>query len=253
MDIYEKAREVVRNASQTGRWELAVELFLESLQPLLEDTKLFAKSPSPIVGWDEVFYPTARLTAFVASLCPPYDLSATSKPLTSDVTFYDVAEGLMGLYAFGRLDVRHMPRARATQRQKRISLRKIKKLFEELGIAKGNVITGVGQMVAKTLIYFSAKRGLYVESMYLSTLVAYTLQAEMRGFVGNRGFDGSGRSVILEAIARHQRIIGTIREWLRSAPKLYLRELPLFYDWEDAAKDVALALADKKEDFRFTI
>ena len=96
-------------------------------------------------------------------------------------------------------------------------------------------------------------RGVYIESVYLSALVAYTLQAEMRGFVGNRGFDGSGRSVILEAIARHQRIIGTIREWLRSAPKLYLRELPLFYDWEDAAKDVALALADKKEDFRFTI
>jgi hypothetical protein len=102
MDIYEKAREVIRNVSQTGRWERAVELF----QSLLEgDMKLFARSPSPMVGWDEVFYPTARLTAFVASLCPPYDLSATSRPLTGGVTFYDVAEGLMGLYAFGRLDV----------------------------------------------------------------------------------------------------------------------------------------------------
>lgn len=206
-----------------------------------------------MVGWDEVFYPTARLTAFVASLCPPYDLSATSRPLTSDVTFYDVAEGLMGLYAFGRLDVHHMPRARATQRQtgKRVNLSKVKRLFKELGITKGGILTGVGQMAAKTLIYFSAKRGLYVESIYLSALAAYTLHAEMHGFVGNRGFDGSGRSVILEAIVRHQRIIGTIKEWLRSAPKLYLRELPLFYDWEDAAKDVALALADKKEDFRF--
>jgi hypothetical protein len=57
----------------------------------------------------------------------------------------------------------------------------------------------------------------------------------------------------MEAIARHQRIVNTIREWLRSAPKLYLRELPLFYGWEDAAKDFASALAEKKEDFRFTI
>jgi hypothetical protein len=241
MDIYEKAREVVRSASQTGRWERAVELF-----QLLEDMKLFARSPSPMVGWDEVFYPTARLTAFVASLCPPYDLSATSKPLTSDVTFYDVAEGLMGLYAFGRLDVRYMPRARATQRQTGINLSKVKRLFEELGITKGGILTGVGQMVAKTLIYFSAKRGLYVESIYLSALAAYTLHAEMRSF------DGSGKTVIMEAIARHQRIVNTIREWLRSAPKLYLRELPLFYDWEDAAKDFAL-VAEKKEDFRFTI
>ena len=244
MDIYEKAREVIRNASQTGRWEQAVELFQS---PLEGDMKLFARSPSPMVGWDEVFYPTARLAAFAASLCPPYDLSATSKPLMGDVTFYDVAEGLMGLYAFGRLDVRYMPRARAMQRQKRINLGKVKRLFEELGITKGSVLTGVGQMVAKTLIYFSAKRTSYIESIYLSALAAYTLHAEMRGF------DGSGRTVILEAITRHQRIVNTIKEWLKSALKLYLRELPLFYDWEDAAKDMALALVEKKEDFRFTI
>ncbi len=245
MDIYEKAREVIRNVSQTGRWERAVKWF----QSLEGDIKLFTKSPSPMVGWDEVFHPTARLTAFAASLCPPYDLSATSKPLTCGVAFYDVAEGLMGLYAFGRLDVRYMPRARAAQRQtgKRINLSKVKRLFEELGITKSDILTGVGQMVAKALIYFSAKRASYVESIYLSALAAYTLRAEMRSF------DGSGRTVIMEAIARHQRIVNTIREWLRSAPKLYLRELPLFYDWEDAAKDMALALAEKKEDFRFTI
>jgi len=243
MDIYEKAREAVRNVSQTGRWERAIKLF----QPLLEgDMKLFARSPSPMVGWDEVFYPTARLTAFVASLCPPYDLSATSRPLTSDVTFYDVAEGLMGLYAFGRFDVRYMPRARAAQR-KHISLGKLKRLLEELGIIKGGILTGVGQMAAKTLIYFSAKRTSHFESIYLSALAAYTLHAEMRNF------DGSGRTVIMEAIARHQRIVNTIREWLRTAPKLYLRELPLFYDWEDAARDMALILVNKKEDFRFTI
>jgi hypothetical protein len=242
MDIYEKAREAIRSVSQTGRWERAVEWF----QSLLEgDMKLFAKPPSPMVGWDEVFYPTARLTTFVASLCPP---SATSKPMTNDVTFYDVAEGLMGLYAFGRLDVRYMPRARAVQRQtgKRININKIKRLLEELGITKGGILTGVGQMTTKALIYFSAKRTSYIESIYLSALAAYTLHAEMRGF------DGSGRTVILEAITRHQRIVNTIREWLRTAPKLYLRELPLFYDWEDAAKDFALAL-EKKEDFRFTI
>jgi hypothetical protein len=245
MDVYEEAREAIIEVFQRG-WEGAIKL----LQTLLEgDMKLFARSPSPMVGWDEVFYPTARLTAFVASLCPPYDLSATSRPLTSDVTFYDVAEGLMGLYAFGRFDVRYMPRARAAQREtgKRINLNKVKRLLEELGITKGGVLTGVGQMVAKTLIYFSAKRTAYFESIYLSALAAYTLHAEMRGF------DGSGRTAVMEVVARHQRIVNTIREWLRTAPKLYLRELPLFYDWEDAAKDAALMLADKKEDFRFTI
>ena len=245
MDIYEKAREVIRNVSRTGRWEHD-----KWFQSLLEgDMKLFARSPSPMVGWDEVFHPTARLTAFAASLCPPYDLSATSRPLTSDLTFYDVAEGLMGLYAFGRFDLRYMPRARAAQQQtgKRINLNKVKRLLEELGITKGGVLTGVGQMAAKTLIYFSAKRVSYVESIYLSALAAYTLYAEMRGF------DGSGRTVIMEAIARHQRIVSTIREWSKSAPKLYLREIPIFYEWEDAAKDFALALAEKKEDFRFTI
>ena len=242
MDIYEKAREVIRNVSQTGRWEHD-----KWFQSLLEGgMKLFARSPSPIVGWDEVFYPTARLTAFAASLCPPYDLSATSKPLTGDLTFYDVAEGLMGLYAFGRFDARYMPRARAAQR-KRVNLVKVKRLLEELGITKGGILTGVGQMAAKALIYFSAKRASYVESIYLSALAAYTLHAEMRNF------DGSGRTVIMEAIARHQRIVSTIREWLKSAPKLYLREIPIFYEWEDAAKDFALALAEKKEDFRFTI
>jgi hypothetical protein len=30
-----------------------------------------------------------------------------------------------------------------------------------------------------------------------------------------------------------------------------LTELPLFYDWEDATKDIVI-LAEKKEDFRFT-
>jgi len=241
MDIYEKAREAVIEVFQRG-WEHAVKL----LQTLLEgDMKLFARSPSPMAGWDEVFYPTARLTAFAASLCPPYDLSATSRPLTSGVTFYDVAEGLMGLYAFGRFDVRYMPRARAAQ--KRINLNKVRGLLEELGITKGNALTGVGQMVAKMLIYFSAKRASYVESIYLSALAAYTLHTEMRGF------DGGGRTVIMEATARHQRIVNTIREWLRAAPKLYLRELPLFYDWEDAAKDAVLMLVNKKEDFRFTI
>jgi hypothetical protein len=130
MDIYEKARKVIIEVFQK-RWERAVKW----LQSLLEgDMKLFAKSPSPMVEWDEVFYPTARLTTFIASLCPPYDLSATSKPLTGDVTFYDVAEGLMGLYAFGRLDVRYMPRARMMQKAgKHIDVTPIEKLLEELG------------------------------------------------------------------------------------------------------------------------
>jgi hypothetical protein len=118
---------------------------------------------------------------------------------------------------------------------------------------KNDTLTGVGEMVAKTLIYFSAKRVSYIESIYLSALAAYTLHAEMRNFDESGGFNGSNRTVIMEAIARHQRIVSTIREWLKSAPKLYLREIPIFYEWEDVVKDFALVLVGKKEDFRFTI
>jgi hypothetical protein len=43
----------------------------------------------------------------------------------------------------------------------------------------------------------------------------------------------------------------TVKEWLKSSPKLYQRELLLFYEWEDALKDFAIA-HEETEDFRFS-
>ena len=244
MGIYEqakKAREAIKEALN-GNWERSFEVFKE----FLEDMKHFERVPSEYVSWEEVFEPTAKMTVFAMSMMPLTVDSSVYVPLADDVTFYDIAEGLMAAYTFGRFDIQFMPRARRTG--KRISLRKVKRfLAEELGIFKGNVMTGVGQMLAKALIYGTANRSSIVESVYLSVLVASTLLAEMKQFN-----EESARTTLLETITRYKRISSTVKEWQRTAPKLYLREVPLFYDWEDAAKDAALMLVDKKEDFRFT-
>jgi len=247
MDIYEKARTAIREAFLKGNWEHGFETF----QEFLGDMNHFARVPSPYVGWNEIFEPVAKVTVFAMSMMPLEVDSSVYVPLTDDVTFYDVAEAIMAAYVFGRFDVHFMPRARLVQERtgKRISLRKVKRFLVELGIFKDDVMTGVGQMLAKALIYGAANRkSIIVESVYLSTLLANTLLTEMKQFN-----DESVRMTLLETITRYKRIVNTIMEWLRSAPKLYLRELPLFYDWEDAAKDVALILAEKKEDFRFTV
>jgi hypothetical protein len=245
MDIYEKARAAIKEALK-GNWEHGFETFQEFLAG---DMRYFARVPSPYVKWEEVFEPVAKVTVFAMSMMPLMVDSSVYTPLTDDVTFYDIAEGLMATYTFGRFDVQFMPRARLVQERtgKRISLRKVKRfLAEGLVIFKDNVMTGVGQMLAKALIYGAANRSSIVESVYLSMLVASTLLAEMKQFN-----EENIRLTLLETIARYKRIVNTIREWQRTAPKLYLRELQLFYSWEDAVKDIVI-LAEKKEDFRFT-
>jgi len=248
MDIYEKARNAVKEAL-AGNWERVYETFNMFLTG---DMKHFTRVPSPFVEWEEVFEPVAKATVFAMSMMPLTVNSSVYTPLTDGITFYDVAEALMAAYTFGRFDVNFMPRARL-QAGKRISLRRVKKFLEDLGIFRnfrdGVVMTGIGQMLAKALIYGAANRvSTIVESVNLSALTAYTLLAEMKRFN-----EESVRMFLLETIARYKRISFTVREWQKSAPKLYLREIPIHYSWEDAVKDVALILADKKEDFRFTI
>jgi hypothetical protein len=213
--------------------------------------KHFERVPSEYVSWEEVFEPTAKMTVFAMSMMPLDVDSSVYVPLTENITFYDIAEGLMAAYTFGRFDIQFMPRARLMQERtgKRTSLRKVKRfLAEELGIFKGDVMTGVGQMLGKALIYGATNRAsTVVESVYLGALIANTLLAEMRQFN-----EESVRMFLLETIARYKRISSTVREWQKNAPKLYLRELPIHYNWEDAIKDGTLILAEKKEDFRFT-
>jgi hypothetical protein len=215
MDIYEKARAAIKEAFLKGNWEHGFETFQEFLAG---DMKYFAKVPSPFVGWNEIFESVAKMTVFAMSMMPLVVDSSVYTLFTDDVTFYDVAKGLMAMYTFGRFDVQFMPRARLVQERtgKRISLRKVKRfLTEELGIFKDDVMTGVGQMLAKALIYGAANRSSIVESVYLSMLIATTLLAEMKRFN-----EESVRLTLLEAITRYKRISSTVKEWQRTAPKL---------------------------------
>lgn len=225
MDVYEKAkkaRETVKEALLKGNWGRGIEIFKEFLAG---DMKHFERVPSTYVTWEEVFEPIAKVTVFVMSMMPLTVDSSVYVPLADDVTFYDIAEGLMAAYTFGRFDIQFMPRARRTG--KRTSLRKVKRfLAEELGIFKGDVMTGVGQMLGKALIYGATNRAsTVVESVYLGALIANTLLAEMRQFN-----EESVRMFLLETIARYKRISSTVREWQKNVPKLYLRELPIHYN-----------------------
>jgi hypothetical protein len=247
MDIYEKARVAVKEAFLKGNWEPGFRTFQEFLEG---DMKCFAKVPSPFVEWEEVFESVAKVTVFAMSMMPLSVNSSVYTPLTDDVTFYDVAEALMAAYVFGRFDARYMPRARIIMQRtgKRIDVAPLEKLLEGLGVMRGGMLTGVGQALAKALIYGATNRtSTVVESVYLSALIANTLLAEIKRFN-----EESVRMFLLETTERHKRISSTVREWQKNAPKLYLRDVPIHYNWEDAVKDVALMLADKK-DFRFTI
>ena len=232
MDTFKKAKSTIQKIAADGDWGLASEWLNALLEA--ENLKLFRKSPSPYVPLEEVFDDVARLTVFAASLHPP---TVSLDVLIDNISLYDVAEGLIAMYTHGEFSIRYMPRARQLQqRGQKVSLRKVKKLLEEVGIVKNNALTGLGQMVAKSLLHYVARRGLYVESIYLSALIAFTLFAEMRNF------SGSGREVLMEVVARHRRLTDAVKEWLRTSPKLYHKDVQLFYEWEDALKDFALSI-----------
>jgi len=238
MGPFQRAKNVMQKIAAGGDWKLASEF----LQGLLQDENLlrFKKSPSFLVSLEEVFDDVARLTVFTMSLHPP---TITPDVLIDGIFFYDVAEGLMAMYTHGEFSIRYMSRAR----QRETSLRRVKEILEEVGVVKNNTLTGLGQMVAKSLLSYVVRRGLTVEGIYLSALIAFTLFAEMRSF------SGSGREVLMEAVAKHRRLTDTVKEWLRMSPKLYHKDVQLFYEWEDAVKDFAVMRAEKEEDFRFLI
>ncbi len=229
----------MQKIAASGNWKLASELLHNLLER--EEFKKFKKPPSPFVPLEEIFDEVAKLTVFIMSLHPPVP---SSEVLAGGIYFYDVAEGLMAMYVFGEFDVRRMPIAR---RRGKVGLKEVLKLLEEVGIVRGGMLTGLGQMAAKSLLCYVARRGLYMESIYLSVLIVHALFAEMRNF------NGPGRAALMEAVARHKRLTDAVREWLRASPKLYHRDLPLFYEWEDAIKDFAITYAEKEEEFRFSV
>jgi hypothetical protein len=238
MEPFQKARITIQKVYSTGDWRLTSDHILEG-----EELRRFKKSPSPYVQLEEVFDDVAKTAVFIMSLHPPMPNSEK----LGDVYFYDVAEALMAMYVVGEFSARYMPIARQLEQRtgKRPSLKKVERLLEEVGILKDDILTGVGQMAAKLLLYSVSRRYSSVESIYLSTLVAHTLFAEMQSF------RGSARETLMEAVSRHQRIVNTVKEWLAMSPKLYQREVPLFYEWEDVVKDFAL-MRIREEGFRFT-
>ncbi len=238
MEPFQRAKTAMQKIAATGNWRFASELLHDLLER--EELKRFKKSPSSFVPLEEVFDDVARLTVFTMSLHPP----TPSSERLGNVYFYDLAEALMAMYTFGEFDVRYMPIAR---RRGAADLGRVRELMEEVGIISGNVLTGLGQMTAKSLLHYVARRGIHIESIYLSALVACTLHTEMRNF------GGSGKAALMEAVAKHKTLTDTVKDWLRTSPKLYHKDLPLFYEWEDAAKDFVLMYAEKEEDFRFSI
>jgi len=238
MDTFKKARSTMQKIAADGDWGLASEWLHALLEA--EGLRQFRKSPSPYVPLEEVFDGVAKLTVFTVSLHPA---TVSSDVLIDGIFFYDVAEGLMAMYTHGEFSIRYIPKVR----QRETSLRRVKEILEEVGIVKNNVLTGLGQMAAKSLLSYVVRRGITVEGIYLSALIAFTLFAEMRSF------SGSGREVLMEVAARHKRLTDVVREWLQTSPKLYQRDLLLFYEWEDAVKDFAVMRAEKEEDFRFLI
>jgi len=238
MDTFKKAKSTMQKIAADGDWRLASEWLNALLEA--ENLKLFRKSPSPYVPLEEVFDDVAKLTVLTTSLHPA---TVSSDVLIDGIFFYDVAEGLMAMYTYGEFSIRYIPKVRRAE----TSLRRVKEILEEVGIIRGDVLTGLGQMAAKSLLSYVVRRGITVESIYLSALIAFTLFAEMRHF------SGSGREILMEAVARHRRLTDTVKEWLRMSPKLYHKDVQLFYEWEDAVKDFAVMRAEKEEDFRFLI
>jgi len=241
MEQFQRAKTVMQKIASTGDWRLASEFLGNILKG--EELRRFKKSPSPYVQLEEVFDDVAKTAVFIMALHPP----TPSSDKLGDVYFYDVAEGLMAMYVTGEFSARHMPAARQMEQRtgKRVSLRKVKWILEEANIIKDDVLTGIGQMAAKSLLYAVTRRYSSVESIYLSTLIAYVLAAEMRSF------SGSVRETLAEAVAKHLTITNTVKEWLAASPKLYQRSTPLFYEWEDVIKDFAL-MRINEEGFRFT-
>ena len=248
MEIFEEARRATKEALLNEDWSPMDNAF-PSLSDKL-DLNLVPDSirvPSPYADKEAVLRQTARQTVFIASLSPVFGLPRA--PLLGGITFYDVGEGLMAAYMFGEFSMRYMPIARKTAARKS-AIHILEEFLEKLGLFKNGRLTGVGQALAKALIYGAVKRTtIYIVGFYLSAAVANALMSELSLI------EAEGRQMMMEAIARYKRIRQVV-DWIKGAPKLYLRDTPIFYGWEDAVKDViAKNVAENVEetDFRFTL
>jgi len=254
---YEKARRAVKEALLNEDWKIMDEVFEEinKEEPfnLVPDS---VRVPSPFVERpDDIIARTARQTTFFMSLMPIFSLSGSLyQPIVGKVSFYDLAEAIMASFIYGELSVDHMPLAKRKDdpNNLRRSLKGLVEFMERLELVYKGRLTGIGSTLAKALLHSVALRGDTTIRFHLSATIANTLLIEIDNFLRH---EKSAKAVLMEANARHKRIRGAVEDWLKRAPKLYLRDAMIYYDWEDAVKDVMIKFREKKneEDFRFAL
>jgi len=215
--------------------------------------------PSPFVRPDtvaDIRARTARQTLFFMGIMP-LQVDSSIMLTIGGVTLYDVAEALMASFVFGEFSVKYMPIAK---RKGAKTIESLTQFLERLGLMDGEKLTGMGNAVAKALLNIvaispSTVSGIFYDSIassvFLSAAIANTLHAELADFNAD-----SVKTVVMEARARYRRIRNVVEDWLKSAPKLYLRDTIIFYEWEDAVKDAVIKFKNSRDwldHFRFTL
>jgi hypothetical protein len=248
MDNLEGVRRAIQRAF-IGDWEAADKAFEELSKE--EPFNLIPASvsvPSPFIRPNvaaDIRMRTARQTLFFMSVMP---INADSSILLDigGVTFLDVAEALMAFFTLGEFSIDYMPIAK---RRGVKSLRGLMRFLEKLGIIYNKELSGMGNAIAKALLY-TTKNVNMAHGLFLSAAIANTLRAELADFEPDRV-----KTVVMETVSRYRRIRDVVENWLTHAPKLYLRDTKLFYDWEDAVKDAVAGIKSSKDwpDFRFTV
>jgi hypothetical protein len=247
MDNLEGVRRAIQRAF-IGDWETADKAFEELSKE--EPFNLIPASvsvPSPFIRSDvAIRIRTARQTLFFMSVMP---INADSSILLDigGITFLDVAEALMAFFTLGEFSIDYMPIAK---RKGVKILRGLMRFLEKLGIIYNKELSGMGNAIAKALLYSTAKNVNVAHGLFLSAAIANTLRAELADFEPDRV-----KTAVMETLARYWRIRGVVENWLTHAPKLYLRDTKLFYNWEDAVKDAVAGIKSSKDwpDFRFTV
>jgi len=255
---YEKARRAVKEALLNEDWKIMDEVFEEINKE--EPFNLVPESvrvPSPFVeNKDIIKTRAARQTIFFMGLmpicCPD---SSMWRPImwqsTYKVTFLDVAVALAASAVFDEFSVKYMPLVRRSTDPNKIRINKLFRFMEELGFANGSRFTGIGIGAAKALVHSVATRSSNATTgFYLSSVIANTLLIEIEHFLE---YVDNVREIIMEANARYRRLREVVENWIKTAPRLYLRDTRLYYDWNDAVKDVIIEAKKRKKDFEFTL
>jgi len=251
---FEKARGAVREALLNEDWKAMDDAYEEISKE--EPFSLIPNSvrvPSPFVERpDDIITRTARQTVFFMSLMPiccpdPSMWQPMWQSAIYKVTFLDVAVAITASAVFDEFSAKYMPLLRRSTDPSKVRMDKLIRFMEALGFVNGS---GIGAALRKALLHSVAKRSSLTSGFYLSATIANTLLVEIDYFLEN---EHNVRAIIMEATARYTRLKEVVEDWIRRAPKLYLRDTRLYYDWNDAVKDVVIEAKKRRGDFEFTL